>query len=194
MIKRIAVMSNLLVNDFDKKIILNSLEYFDLINMKPYVDPHHVIHYIFVYKYRDLLFCSIVPYLEDNHSNTKPSIEQFILNCNKQLRIDYYSIERAIFVTPSIDKLNNNAYTIGLAHRINSQINLYVALDLVEPICNGHCDLYNICSKLLLKGNSPLEIYNELLTKTNLTNKSLLNSFKSCENSIPNHKYTVSKV
>lgn len=154
-------MINIFLNDFEKKLVLDSLKDFNIINFKLSVDGNHA-HYIFFFNCGEYIFSSSILYLGDISLNEKASVSEFISRAKEQIKNTYENISE-YFVKSFRSSVNSNLAQFLFVHIYNLHYNCYYC-GIIDNLSLNTKEMFSfrdVCFDKLDNGMSVFEIYNE---------------------------------
>lgn len=170
-----------ILNDFEKKTVLNALKEHGIVDLLSYVAGSKQVYYCVLYKYNDFIFASNVLYSNNLYADNKPSVVDFIKDVCKSVRLNVESFND--FTTaknhPSKSEIKNTSYSLYILID-----NVYCNLtnpSLIEE-CVDYIEFYKVeenCYQLLDIGLSCEEVIDKVLAKYNMRSEYILDRLKT---------------
>lgn len=86
--RKLLNLKNFVLNEFDKKIILNNLKSHNIISIIYYPKEFTCSHYVVLYEFNDMILPRQFSYWDGQFIPEKPSVESFIAKVEKGIDLD----------------------------------------------------------------------------------------------------------
>jgi len=168
-----------LLNDFEKKSLLNHYKERNLVGIVPDVDDSLQVYYTFYFILNDTLCHNRILYCKYVYLQNKPNFSEFLIYADRRLDDSFFTLGSQLS-QGKVRKKEIGEVARNLSWAIVSNLNsLYrngfsnFKLDSITEFI-----VKNNCKDLLEDGISPLEIYKKYLYKYELEHKSLCSSIR----------------
>lgn len=158
------------LNEFQKKSILNNLSDFGVFNMAFYVDGFGEGHYVFFYEKNDMPFTSSFHFCGNAYANVMPDIQDFCNNVREVLEEEIKNLEVNIFSNHPVDLDNYVKFATYVSGFVTTQLFDYSNCGLVnyEKSYMDSGLIENQCFSLISNGKNRIDILREYLYEINI--------------------------
>ncbi len=166
---------NIFLNDFDRKLVLERLKDFNIINFHLSLDGNNA-RYIFFFYCGEFIFSCGVHYCSDIADNKKPSLYDFINSAKEHIGNSYRHINDEFIYHKENGIDNRNLAQILFVEVYNIHYNSYYC-GLIENLSLNTKDMFNFrdeCLNKINNGVSAFDIYKNYINRYHKSQDELL--------------------
>lgn len=159
-----------LLNDFEKKSILNSLKDLGALNAIHFIDGFADGHYVFFFEKNGFVFSESFLFNANAYSDDKPDLQEFTENVRYHIEVKIKLLDNNVFLNDQIDLDNFIDFSSFVGRLVIEEVFNWTNCDLLDSkfslVSSGLIE--NECFSMLRNKNSRSSVLRDYFAKVDL--------------------------